>query len=159
MLPNRHDAAALGELIDLLAEAPSGNRKLDLRIEYCAGVALEGRVDAAELLIDDGFAWETVSEALQDRIPPYSSSLDAQLPGENIVLVIRSQRRDRWGAAHRTDTGQEFLVWGATEPIARRAAALTARRSALLEQVGEVGLEPDSGQDTVIEDREWKVMF
>lgn len=159
MMPNRHDAAALAELIDRLGSATGGDPTLDLRIEYIAGVALENRVDAAELLIEDGFSWETVSEALEDRVPPYTVSLDAALPGENIVLVVKSARRAKWGAAHRDASGREFLAWARTEPMARRSALLMARHAELLEDGASSAPLQGNNSSSPEEMRDWKVMF
>jgi hypothetical protein len=65
-----------------------------------------------------------VSELLDAELPPYTTALDAALPGENIVLALHSPRRGRWAAVHKTPGGEQVLVWAASECLARRRAAL-----------------------------------
>ena len=79
-----------------------------------------------ELLVEEGYPWEVVSELLDAELPPYTTALDAALPGENIVLALHSPRRGRWAAVHKTPGGQQVLVWAASECLARRRAALKA---------------------------------
>ncbi|MHA1600377.1 MAG: hypothetical protein ACTSW2_06100 [Alphaproteobacteria bacterium] len=79
-----------------------------------------------ELLVDEGYAWDIVSEILDHDLPAYTTSLDATLPGENIVLSVYSTRRRLWGAAHRIADEQHVMRWAATECLARRLAALSA---------------------------------
>ena len=64
---------------------------------------------------------------------PYTTSLDAKLPWENIIRVRSPTSSSRhgpykWEAFHATDTfGQGFYGEGHTEVLARRIAALNAR--------------------------------
>lgn len=132
MQDNVDDLAALDELIETVEMAERGSRTLDIRIEYCLGVALGGRVDIAGTLIEEGISWETVSETLDSRVPAYTTSLDAAVEGEAIEFAVKSEKRERWGAMHRSKNRQEFLAWAATEPLARRLAALKGRRADLL---------------------------
>lgn len=122
-------ADVLDALIDALAAAPGGSRELDLRIDYGLGVVMSGRVDLATTMIREGISWPTVSDVLDSRVPPFTSSLDAAIDGENIAFTIRSERRGRWGAMHRAGCGKEILVWAATEALARRLAALEGWRA------------------------------
>jgi hypothetical protein len=121
-------ADVLDELIDVLAAAPCGTREIDVRIDYGLGVMLSGRADLAGTLIREGISWQTVSEVIDSRVPAYSTSLDAAVEGENVIFAIRSDKRGKWGALHRARCGREVLVWAATEPLARRLAALEGRR-------------------------------
>lgn len=159
MVQSIHDANALADLIEKLDKASHGDRNLDLQIEYCAGVAFEERTDIARLLVEEGFSWETVSQALDDHVPPYTASLDAALPGENIVFMVKSERRGKWGAVHRTAEGRDFLRWGATECIARRLAALAGRQGE--ERQDRWASSADGGETGAADDepRNWKVMF
>ena len=160
MVPSSHDVEALAELASKLEAASTADRRLDLQIEYCVGVAFQDREDIAKLLIEEGFSWETVSQALDDHVPAYTASLDAALPGENIVFTVRSERRGRWGAVHRSPDGRDHLMWGATECLARRLAALSAltpsgggtERSAMPEEQTKFGGPAEDNRD-------WKVMF
>ena len=131
MPDNADDLMALDELIETLEVAERGSRALDIRIEYCLGVALGGRVDIASTLIEEGISWKTVSETLDSRVPPYTTSLDAAVEGEAVEFAVKSEKRERWGAMHRSTNRQEFLAWAATEPLARRLAALKGRRADL----------------------------
>lgn len=132
MQDNADDLKALDDLIEALDAAERGSRALDIRIEYCLGVALGGRVDIAGTLIEEGISWDTVKETLDSRVPSYTTSLDAALEGEAIEFAVKSDKRERWGAMHRSSHRQEFLAWAATEPLARRLAALKGRRADLL---------------------------
>lgn len=177
------DFDALDELIEALAAADEGSRKLDMQIEYCLGIALGGRVDIAGVLIKEGISWETVSETLDARVPAYTSSLDAAVEGENIEFAVKSDKRERWGAMHRSTHRQEFLAWAATEPLARRLAALKGRRADLLierESVRQETIatkpappredpfeltdrivedEPRAESESESEEQDWKVLF
>lgn len=130
MPDNGHDRALIDQLITDLKEAPAGNRRLDLRIAYCLATLEGKRIDVPRLLIDAGFSFDTVSQALEDRAPPYTTSLDAPVAGERIVLCLRSEKRGAWGAVHRGRDGTEILAWGKSECLARRIAALKAVRRA-----------------------------
>lgn len=162
------DIEALAELIAELDAASSGTRELDIRIEYCVGVVFEERTDIARILVEEGFTWNTVGEALDGRVPPYTASLDAAVPGENIVFSVRSDRRGKWGAVHRDADGREYLVWAANECLARRLAGLKGRYAALtrprvetaVEPRVEPGLEPSKREPaSQAAERDWKVMF
>jgi hypothetical protein len=127
MASEAEELDALEDLVRTLESAPVGDRELDLRIEYCLGVAMNEHLDLAGMMIEEGFSWEHVSQALDCKVPPYSTSLDAALDDERVVFVMRSNKRDQWGAIHRAETGVETLAWAATEALARRGAALKAR--------------------------------
>ena len=126
MIPATVDFDALEDLIDALQSAERGDRELDLKIEYCIGVTLNEHIDLAGMMIEEGFSWDHVVDAMDCKIAEYSSSLDAALEGENIVFVMWSKKRFKWGAIHRAETGVETLAWGATEALARRTAPLKA---------------------------------
>jgi len=120
----------LGALIAELEQARGGNQSLDVRIRYGFRLSDQGE-DMASLLIKEGVSWPTVQAALNEIIPPYSTSLDAALRGEEIVFTLRSSKGGRWGAMQRTSSGGEQLAWAATEPLARRLAALKCREADL----------------------------
>ena len=124
--------AELGALISELESAESGSLSLDIRIHY--GFRILGGLgeDMASLLIKEGVSWPTVQATLNEVVPPYSTSLDAALQGEEIVFAIRSAKGHRWGAMQRTTLGGEELAWAATEPLARRLAALKSWRAELI---------------------------
>lgn len=177
MQDNADDLVALDELIETVELAERGSRSLDIRIEYCLGVALGGRVDIAGTLIAEGISWETVSETLESRVPPYTTSLDAAVEGEAIEFAVKSEKRERWGAMHRSKHRQEFLAWAATEPLARRLAALKGRRADLLIERDRAAAQEEESEpeevlkasdpfavtpvddDTETEKQDWKVLF
>lgn len=121
--------AELGALIAELESARSGNQSLDVRIHYWFRMLSGQGEDMASLLIKEGVSWPTVQAALSEIIPPYSTSLDAALQGEEIVFALRSSKGSRWGAMQRTSSGEEHLAWAATEPLARRLAVLKCRQA------------------------------
>jgi hypothetical protein len=116
------------KLLESLGGAEAGGRELDIVIHYLLGSQAEDAGGEAgqmiELLVEEGYPWEVVSELLDAELPPYTTALDAALPGENIVLALHSPRRRRWAAVHQTPGGQQVLVWAASECLARRRAAL-----------------------------------
>ena len=116
------------KLLESLGSAEAGGRELDIVIHYLLGAQAEEAGGEAgqmiELLVEEGYPWEVVSELLDATLPPYTTALDAALPGENIVLALHSPRRGRWAAVHKTPGGEQVLVWAASECLARRRAAL-----------------------------------
>lgn len=140
------------DLIAALESAETGSRMLDVQLAYFLGEATESpdggpanpRLPAkwhalgefpaiAKIMLDEGFSWQSVCDVLDCEAPAYTTSLDAGIPGENIVFVIRSAKRDRWGAIHKTAEGREVFGWGATEVLARRTAAMKAWKKAATE--------------------------
>ncbi len=123
--------AQLGALITELESAEGGSQSLDVRIHHGFRVLGGFGEDMASLLIKEGVSWPTVQATLNEIVPAYSTSLDAALQGEDIVFSIRSAKARRWGAMQRTASGGEELAWAATEPLARRLAALKSWRAEL----------------------------
>lgn len=145
------------DLIAALESAETGSRMLDVQLAYFLSEATEGsdggpanpRLPAkwhalgefpaiAKIMLDEGFSWQSVCDVLDCEAPAYTTSLDASIPGENIVFVIRSAKRSRWGAIHKTAEGGEIFGWGATEALARRTAAMRAWKKAAIEAQGKV---------------------
>jgi hypothetical protein len=77
-------------------------------------------------MTEGSFSLEVAGELLDGRPPPFTRTLDAAIPGENIVLATYSDKRGQWAAVQREADGREFMSWAATEALARRAAALQA---------------------------------
>ncbi len=138
------------KLLESLGSAATGGRELDIVIHYLLGTQAKEAADEAgqliELLVEEGYPWEVVSELLDASLPPYTAALDATLPGENIVLALYSPRRGRWAAVHKTPSGQQVLVWAASECLARRRAALKALGAALLARGAAAPAEPAAPQ-------------
>ncbi len=120
------DLKALERVIAAISEAREGGHELDVRISVALGELRSGSAKLLKLFVDEGYDWNVVSALLDEQVPPYSTSLDAAVPGEHVVGVLYSQRRGRWAAIHRgPDGGEEGPIWAATEALARRAAGLT----------------------------------
>ena len=122
------------KLLESLGSAQHGGRELDIIICNLFGDASSQAGKMIRLLVEEGYAWHVVAELLDEELPPYTTTLDAALPGENIVLALYSPRRGRWSAVHETPAGEQVLVWAASECLARRRAALKAMRATLLPQ-------------------------
>ena len=120
------------KLLESLGSARRGGRELDIIICYLLGDTSSEAGKMIQLLVEEGYPWDVVAELLDEELPPYTTTLDAALPGENIVLALHSPRRGRWAAVHQTPTGEQVLGWAASECLARRRAALKAMRATLL---------------------------
>lgn len=92
-------------LLDKIQSAEEGSDELDL--------------DIAE--------WIAEMESAAVAIQPWTTSLDAKLPWENIVSVQYNRHIKIWGAWHRDQQGNQHLGEAKTEALARRAAALKGR--------------------------------
>ncbi len=57
-------------------------------------------------------------------MPPFTGSLDAAVPAENIVLTHYLAETDKWFAVSHASDDKFFTGQAATEPLARRAAGL-----------------------------------
>jgi hypothetical protein len=150
-------------LIRELEAAPGGSAALDQRIEQCLATCFAVKANLSELLVSEGVSWATVTETLRDRAPHYTRSLDASLPGEDILFALRSKSRGKWAAVQRSFGGREVLAWGATEALARRLAALkvTAVAFGWTEAVPAraASASPASEAEESHDPVEWKVRF
>ena len=113
--------ADLAALITEIEGAATGNGSLDARIHFGYRVATRRSPDITALLIETGITWPIVEAVLDEQIPPFTTSLDAALEGEDITFVIRSAKRGRWGAMQKARSGEEILAWAATEALRCRA--------------------------------------
>jgi hypothetical protein len=57
-------------------------------------------------------------------VPDFTSSLDAKVPGENIIYVDRIAETGEWFCVSEAHDGAMFTARGKTEPTSRRAAGL-----------------------------------
>ena len=162
------EPSLLADLATLIAEienASTGSPALDARIQIGYRVAARKAPDVAALLIEQGITWPTVEAVLDDQVPPFTTSLDAALDGEDITFVIRSTKRRRWGAMQKARSGEEVLAWAATEPLARRLAALRAHhldlvaseRAAKSHTPDKLDLPPPSA--VADGEKDWEVLF
>ena len=119
------DYKLLEQIIPVLSEVSEGNEELDVRVSVALGELQSGSAKLLRLFLEDGYDWSVISGLLDEQVPAYTTSLDAGVPGESIVGVLFSRKRQRWAAIHRASDGREVgPVWGATEALARRAAGL-----------------------------------
>lgn len=162
------EPSLLSDLAGLIAEiegAAAGNEALDARIHFGFRVATRRSPDIAALLIEQGITWSTVEAVLDEQIPPFTTSLDAALEGEEITFVIRSTKRQCWGAMQKARCGEEVLAWAATEPLARRLAALVAWRVDVEKSAGASNTPPIArpNQEQQGEpppgEKDWEVLF
>ncbi|NQU71208.1 MAG: hypothetical protein HQ514_11700 [Rhodospirillales bacterium] len=121
-----HTAARLDELLVSLSDAEEGGLKLDTLVAYALAGADLRTETLRDVMTEGSFSLDVAGELLDDRPPPFSRTLDAAIPGENIVLATYSNKRNQWAAVQREADGREFMAWAATEPLARRVAALQA---------------------------------
>jgi hypothetical protein len=120
------DFKLLQKVIAVLSEVREGSADLDVRISIALGQLQSGSAKLLRLFVEEGYDWAVISNLLDEQVPPYTTSLDAAVPGENIVGVLYSRKRERWAAIHRgADGREEGPVWATTEALARRAAGLS----------------------------------
>lgn len=156
-------------LIRTIETADEGGRRLDSVVSYLLG---EGDADTdaiIDLIVEEGYPLEVSSELLDADVSPFSTSLDAQLPGENIVVTMYASRKDQWMAIHRSSDGSDSVGWARTECLARRAAALKGKwaQTKVLAEIargvtGEGGPHELQHEDTPVEDEQekpWKILF
>lgn len=176
VLPKAEDPSLLGDLAALITEienAIAGSEALDIRIHFGYRVAARRAPGISAILIEEGISWPIVEAVLEEQIPPFTTSLDASLAGEDISFVIRSTKRGRWGAMQKARCGEEILAWAATEPLARRLAALRAdlvdleKITALTREAPEPRPEQDQVTETSpnepasepADKQDWEVLF
>ena len=111
------------DLVSALESAANGEPSLDLRIRHGIPGA-QVRVAATDAAITAELSPNSIEAILGDMVSPYSRSLDASLPGENIVFAMYSREKEKWVAVHRDADGREYVSWASTEALARRAAAV-----------------------------------
>ena len=141
------DFRLLQKVIGALSEAREGGAALDVRISVALGDLQSGSAKLLRLFVEEGYDWAVISNLLDEQVPPYTTSLDASVPGENIVGVLYSRKRGRWAAIHRAADGrEEGPVWAATEALARRAAGLTG-------QLSQHGVGPDRAAPPAVPDK------
>ncbi len=157
--------ADLAVLISEIEAASEGGSALDARIHFGFRVAMQRAPDMAALLIETGITWPTVEAVMDEHIPPFTTSLDAALEGEDITFVIRSTKRRRWGAMQKARCGEEILAWAATEPLARRLAAIQAwrvdleRSSAVPNPPSMTTAKNGEPAEASVREGDWEVMF
>lgn len=113
------------ELLPLLQSAEEGSRRLDLMIAFAMG---RGSIDSRtvlHILLQNEASPDRLAELIDHDCPNYTTSLDAELPGENIVLSLYQPTQSAWTAVHRSDAG-DVIGSGASEILARRVAVLKA---------------------------------
>ncbi|MFQ5741956.1 MAG: hypothetical protein ACE5HV_00025 [Acidobacteriota bacterium] len=111
----------IDDLIVQLEAAERGSREFDEKITALLGVAKQVKLKGSDVL------WKWADGTLHCNPPKYTTSLDAALPGENIVSTTKSEHG--WAATNLDKHTQAQTFGNAhTEALARRIAALKARR-------------------------------
>lgn len=123
------DEHTIDDLIAALEQAPAGSAELDRMVAFQLGLPIGDSDEMIKLLLFEGYGWDVISEIVDSNDPSFTRSLDARIPGENIVLSMHSAKRGKWAAIHRGAGGTDFVAWAATEVLARRAAALRGLRA------------------------------
>jgi len=118
----------MADLVKRLCEAERPDRVLDAEI-WCFAEGF--RFDA--MTPDGGFVlasfqlqsgrWHQTNYEIS-FIPEYTGSLDAALPGEEIIMVTTAPDYG-WLAFHEDAGGGKYQATAKTEALARRAAALS----------------------------------
>lgn len=103
-------------LIERIEAAPEGSREMDAEIARAAYPDLKQGGDGLWYI-----------SGTHVRIEPYTTSIDARLPDENIVET-KLKLSGKWIAMHARN-GVACNGEGHTEALARRAAALRARET------------------------------
>ncbi len=162
-----NDILAMRHLVSALEESAGGSSVLELRLGCDLQTELAGQDEPAPHGLMAELSPETIENIVGEMIVPFTRSLDAALPGENIVFSMFSGEKNRWVAVQRNPDGQEHVSWAATEPLARRAAALRAiagisTRGSGSEVVSLPGMDntaEDSEVDSHTSEPGWRVNF
>lgn len=142
------DILDMRKLVSALETSTQGSPVLDLELKCGLDSELSGDASRTGTGLEAEFSAETVEIILGEMVTPFTRSLDAALPGENIVFSMFSSVKNLWVSVHRDSEGREFVSWAATEPLSRRAAALRgyARISTGGDKTGTVSiLDAESG--------------
>ena len=145
-------ARVFQRLLTSLGSAERGNREFDIIISFVLGDTSGDAGRMIELLVEEGYSWDIISELLDEDLPPYTQSLDAAIPGEDIVISAYSAKRGRWASAQRGPGGQHVMAWAANECLARRAAALRALYAGLVAAEPPAGEEPAGATAETVEE-------
>ena len=136
----------MSDLIKRLQEAPEGSRGLDNQVALAVGwVRLSpsqikrrhgGWIHPSDTRKDGSFNYPTDLDSLHGtdiwRDPsPYTTSIDAALPGEDI-RVVTMLCDGMWEAQAFDKNGNYQIGEANTEALARRIAALKAREKGLI---------------------------
>lgn len=63
-------------------------------------------------------------QVTQEWVPPFTQSIDAKVPAENVTVSHYVAEAGKWFAASEASDGSVHLGFGNTEPLARRIAGL-----------------------------------
>ena len=119
-------ARICGEVAQALEQAARGTRQLDLLVACALGEADIGSDTVFHELLAAGAIPAHAGLLGISSCAPFTTSLDAALPGEAIVLTVYAPGRRQWSAVHRDRNGEETVAHAISETLARRAAALKA---------------------------------
>jgi hypothetical protein len=153
MSEHKRKDGIIRRVVSALETAPHGSQELDCMISYALELA-RGEFDQImmELLVNEGFSWNVISEIWEGKVAPYTQSLDSGIEGENIAFAMRSERREQWAAVHKSSSGEEFVAWARTEILARRLAGLKGILAAAEAYPIAAAAAEDSAADDVNDD-------
>ena len=114
-------------IVSALNTMHEGGKRLDFRIARCLGVRLESSDYVSDLLVNGDLSESVLFDLIGQDVPPYTTSLDAAIPGENIVLAMYAGDRREWAAVQRSADGGEYLAWAATEASTSKAQSSFSR--------------------------------
>lgn len=129
----------LQALIAELEQAEEGSRELDTRIVTATGRKVERfMVPKDHPVLQGGLEFLVEEDGRRTGIPPYTTSIDAALPGEDDLFWVIERWPEMDWRAQALDSEMQLIaeVWGKTEPLARRIAALKARESLRAREAG-----------------------
>ncbi len=142
-------------LIHMVETAEEGSRRIDGVVAYLLGETDADTDAIVDLILEEGYAPEVLTELLGAQIPLYSTALDANVPGENIVLSMYSAKKNQWVAMHRSSVGADSVAWARTESLARRCAAIKGAWACATAKGKPENGERDGGE----EEKDWKILF
>ena len=114
MSEHKRKDGIIRRVVSALETALQGSQELDCMISYALEMA-RGEFDQVmmELLVNEGFSWNIISEIWEGKVAPYTQSLDSGLEGENTTEnriphrravgrrpQVRQRRRVRCLGAH-----------------------------------------------------------
>ena len=118
------DILEMRKLVSALETSAQGSSVLDLEVK--CGLDPDLPAASGGVGLETEFLPETIEIILGEMVTPFTRSLDAALPGENIVFSMYSTNKNLWVSVHRDQAGREFVSMIATGP-APACSAATAR--------------------------------
>ena len=92
MSENKRKDGIIRRVVSALETAPHGSQELDCMISYALELA-RGEFDQVmmELLVNEGFSWNVISEIWEGKVAPYTQSLDRRGPSSPLLASAVSK--------------------------------------------------------------------